>query len=206
MCDELATYKMIKAAVTGVIFKERKSKFIGYAYPVNSEEEIKSYLSDLWAQHPDANHICYAWTLGVKTPRYRVQDDGEPRNSAGMPIYGQIKGLDLSNTVVFVVRYFGGTKLGVGGLISAYKTAASNTLELAQIEENELSIPFRLVFDYSQMNALMRLINSLQIRVAQRSMEEKATLDIAVPVKNKKRFLEAMARLYTIRFKELSPD
>ncbi|NNF81882.1 MAG: YigZ family protein, partial [Flavobacteriaceae bacterium] len=134
----------------------------------------------------------------------RVQDDGEPRNSAGVPIYGQINSLNLTNTVVFVVRYFGGVKLGVGGLISAYKSTARNTLDLGDIEERTISCRFHLAFDYTQMNTVIRLISRLQLKIVQRILEEEALLVVEVPLKMKSRFLDAMKTHYTVRVDEVA--
>jgi uncharacterized YigZ family protein len=198
MSDDMATYRMLRKPVEQVVWKERKSKFIGYAYPVRTEAEIKTRLEALKQLYADANHICFAWKLGVKDTVYRVQDDGEPRNSAGIPIYGQINAMDLTNIVVFVVRYFGGVKLGVGGLISAYKATAQSTLELGKIEEKELSCMYRLRFDYSQMNTVERLISKLQLNTVDRLLEEEAMLIVEVPLGKKARFLDKAKTLYKV--------
>ena len=135
----------------GVLFKERKSKFYGYTFPIESEDAVKPILEELRKRHPSANHVCYAWQLGVTDIRYRANDDGEPNNSAGMPIYGQIQSFDVTNVLVAVVRIFGGTKLGVGGLISAYKETAKMALENSMITEKVLTQQITLVFEYSEM-------------------------------------------------------
>lgn len=204
MSDETLSYRTLIKAVEQVVFKERKSKFIGYAYPVRTEQDIKKHLHLLKQLYPDANHICYAWKLGVKAPTYRAQDDGEPRNSAGMPIYGQIKSMDLTNIAVFVVRYFGGVKLGVGGLISAYRSTAANTLAVAEIQERFISSQFRLEFDYEQMNAVQRMISRLQLDISERILEERAFFTVDVPLKEKARFLDAVNRLYKVKVEELA--
>ena len=124
------SYKTIKKSSGPILFKDRKSKFYGYAYGVESTDEIKSILKDLRQKYPSANHICYAWRIGQHPTSYRANDDGEPKNSAGLPIYRQIKSTGLSNSLIIVVRSnFGGTKLGVGGLISAYRTTAKLAIE-----------------------------------------------------------------------------
>ena len=125
---EKDTYKTIEAATPEILFKEKGSKFYGYALPVASEMEAKEHLETLKKQHHNARHWCYAWQLGKQYEFYRANDDGEPSNSAGMPIYGQLQSFEVTNTLVVVVRYFGGTKLGVGGLIQAYRTAAQMAL------------------------------------------------------------------------------
>jgi putative IMPACT (imprinted ancient) family translation regulator len=123
------TYKTLDESVENILFKEKNSKFFGYAFPVTSEIEVKTYLENLKTEHFSARHWCYAYQIGTEVIKFRANDDGEPSNSAGMPIYGQIQSFDITNVLVVVVRYFGGVKLGVGGLISAYKTTAQLTLE-----------------------------------------------------------------------------
>jgi uncharacterized YigZ family protein len=129
---EKDTYKTILKASKEVLFKEKGSKFYGYAFPVTSEDEVKQQIENL-KQHHSARHWCYAWQLGKNYEHYRANDDGEPSNSAGMPIYGQLQSFDVTNILVVVVRYFGGTKLGVGGLIQAYKTTAQMALETSKV-------------------------------------------------------------------------
>ena len=203
MSEQPDSYRTLKEPVEQLIFKERKSKFIGYAYPVYSEQEIKIHLEKLKQLYADANHICYAWKLGAKNPTYKVQDDGEPRNSAGIPIYGQINSLELTNVVVFVVRYFGGVKLGVGGLISAYKLAAQNTLELGKIEKRSINCRFQLKFDYSEMNAVQRIISRLQLIIIERSLKEEAIIILDVPLNRKTSFLNAINGHYKVSVDEL---
>lgn len=206
MPDNDATYRTLRTPVEEIVYKDRKSKFIGYAYPVRSEKEIKVRLEALKNRYTDANHICYAWKIGITNPNYRVQDDGEPRNSAGIPIYGQINSLELTNIVVFVVRYFGGVKLGVGGLISAYKATARNTLDLGDIQKQWISCRYQVTFDYSQMNTVQRLISRLQLEIVERKMEEEATLLIKVPLSKKLRFLDSVNALYNIDLKEVEEN
>ena len=118
-------YKTIESPSQETLFKDRNSKFYGYAFPVNSENDIKASLQFLKKKHPTARHFCYAWQLGIDSFSFRVNDDGEPKNSAGIPIYGQIQSFGLTNVLIVSVRYFGGVKLGVGGLINAYKHSAT---------------------------------------------------------------------------------
>ena len=134
------SYKTLSAPSEEILFKEKKSKFFGYAYPIKSEDEVKPLIEKLKKQHHTANHVCYAWQLGINNAHYRANDDGEPNNSAGMPIYGHIQSFGVTNVLVAVARIFGGTKLGVGGLISAYKTAAQMTLEVSPIVTRDLEI------------------------------------------------------------------
>ena len=131
--EEKDTYKTILKPGKETLFKERGSKFFGYAFPVKTEDEVKDYIEELKKKHHTARHFCYAWQLGKSYDSYRANDDGEPSNSAGMPIYGQLQAFDVTNVLVVSVRYFGGTKLGVGGLIQAYKTSAQLALEASKI-------------------------------------------------------------------------
>jgi len=124
----LDSYKTISKTVGPVLMKERKSKFYGYAFPVQNEHEVKEFLEQLKKEYPTANHVCYAWQMGINPITYRANDDGEPINSAGMPIYGHVKSFNVTNTLVAVVRIFGGIQLGVGGLIRAYCDSVKITL------------------------------------------------------------------------------
>ena len=132
---EKDTFKTILKPSEAVLYKDKKSKFFGYIFPLQNESEVKPIIEVLKKKHHTANHACYAWQLGTEKITYRANDDGEPNNSAGMPIYGQIQAFDVTNVLVVVVRIFGGTKLGVGGLIQAYKTSAQLTIESANIIE-----------------------------------------------------------------------
>ena len=134
------------------MLKEKKSKFYGYAFYISKTEEVTKYLTKLKKKHHSAGHFCYAYQIGIEDKSYRFNDDGEPRNSAGAPIYGQIKAFGLTNILIVVVRYFGGTKLGVGGLISAYKECAKKTLE----NNTELSF-YTGMFDFSDEGAKSKL-------------------------------------------------
>src|SRR5690606_187361 len=135
-----------------VLFKEKGSKFLGYAFPVTSEEQVKTHLEELKKQHHSARHWCYAWQMGKNYDSYRANDDGEPSNSAGMPIYGQIQSFELTNVLVVVVRYFGGVKLGVGGLIQAYKTSAQLALEASEIIEKTIDAEYIVQCEYKDLN------------------------------------------------------
>ncbi|MFT5751921.1 MAG: putative YigZ family protein, partial [Dokdonia sp.] len=132
------TYRTITIPSPEVLFKDRNSKFFGYAFPISSEEEVKPLIDQLRKSHHQARHWCYAWVLGNTYERFRANDDGEPSNSAGAPIHGQLQSFDLTNVLVVVVRYFGGTKLGVGGLINAYRTGAQLALDAAIIAERTI--------------------------------------------------------------------
>jgi len=139
------------------LFKDKGSKFLAYAYPVETEDEIKEHIQNLKKEHYSARHHCYAWRLGADKTHFRANDDGEPSSTAGKPILGQIQRLDLTNILIVVVRYFGGTLLGVSGLINAYRTAAADVLDQAEIVEQLVEVPFWVEFDYLNMNSVMKV-------------------------------------------------
>ena len=186
MEPEATKYKSVDTPGEEVLFKERKSKFYGYTFPIESEDAVKPILEELRKRHPSANHVCYAWQLGVTDIRYRANDDGEPNNSAGMPIYGQIQSFDVTNVLVAVVRIFGGTKLGVGGLISAYKETAKMALENSMITEKVLTQQITLVFEYSEMYTVMRFIKKHQLDI----VDQKLHLDCEVQLSVQKEVLQ----------------
>lgn len=165
------TYKTIALPSEESLFKEKSSKFFGYAYPIETEEEVKPIIEILKKLHPHAVHYCYAYQIGAETIQYRANDDGEPSNTAGAPIYGQIQSFGLTNILVVVVRIYGGIKLGVGGLISAYKTSAQITLESCEIIEKTIDIPFQISFDYKNMNKVMRVIKEKKLDIVSQEME-----------------------------------
>ena len=173
------TYRTIEAPSEG-LYKEKGSKFIALAYPVYSEEEIKEVLAELRKKYYDARHHCYAYTLGADKSRYRANDDGEPNHSAGDPILGQIRSADLSNVLVVVVRYFGGTKLGVSGLINAYKTATADALQQAAVIEKHETVLLQAHYEYPQMNDVMSLVKEydLQVRDQQFELDCRLTLEV----------------------------
>jgi len=154
------TYYTIDGIAEG-LYKEKGSKFIAYAYSVRTEDEIKEHLLQLRKKHHSARHHCYAWKLGMDEHNWRANDDGEPGNSAGKPILGQILSKTLTNILIVVVRYFGGTKLGVGGLMTAYKASAEDALNNATIIEKQLMSHCEVSFDYSAMNEIMNLIKQM---------------------------------------------
>lgn len=147
------------------LYKEKGSKFIGHAYPVRNLNEVKEILEELRKKYYDARHHCYAYILGADSELYRANDDGEPNHSAGDPILGQIRSKNLSNTLVVVVRYFGGTKLGVSGLISAYKTAAAEAIEANEITEEVVKKEIRIRYGYEQTNELLRLVKEFEAEI-----------------------------------------
>jgi uncharacterized YigZ family protein len=195
------TYKTLAFASDEILFKEKNSKFFGYAFPVNSEEEIKTQLDNLRKKHHGAGHFCYAFQLGTDKIQYRANDDGEPANSAGMPIYGQIQSFDLTNVLVVVVRFFGGVKLGVGGLISAYRTSAQLALEASEIIEKTINVHFLLSFDYKNMNKVMRMIKEKQLEIIAQKMDESCEIEIATRKKNAEIIFDIFNDFYEIDIK-----
>lgn len=205
METEKDTYRTIDSPTPEVLYKEKGSKFIGYAFPVTSEEEIKNHLDDLKKQHHSARHWCYAWQLGKNYDSYRANDDGEPANSAGMPIYGQIQSFDLTNVLVVVVRYFGGTKLGVGGLIQAYKIAAQMALEVATISEHTIDDHFELAFEYPEMNAVMRVIKEEDLTIVNQEMGLSCKITVGVRKRNADKIYGIFESMFKISIKKI-PD
>lgn len=190
------TYKTIAASVSEILFKEKNSKFIGYAFPIHHEEEVKTYIETLKKEHFSARHWCYAYQIGTEQLKFRANDDGEPNNSAGMPIYGQIQSFEVTNTLVVVVRYFGGVKLGVGGLISAYKTCAQLTLTAAEIVEKTIDQHFILTFDYKNMNKVMRIIKEKNLTIVNQKMELNCQIELAT----RKKFAQEIVAIFTNTF------
>jgi uncharacterized YigZ family protein len=172
-------YKTISYPSEG-IYKEKGSKFLAFAFPVRAEEEIRQSMAELRKQYHDARHHCYAWRLGPEKTRFRVNDDGEPSGSAGKPIYGQIQSRDLSDILVVVVRYFGGTLLGVGGLIRAYRLAASYALDQNTIIERRIFDRMKLEFNYEKMNSVMKLIKDYHLDFEDQLFDLNCTLTLKV--------------------------
>ena len=202
MTPKKDTYKTILKASQASLYKEKGSKFIGYAFPVTTEEEIKAHILDLKKEHHSARHWCYAWQVGTSYENYRVNDDGEPSNSAGMPIYGQLQAFDVTNILVVVVRYFGGTKLGVGGLIQAYKTAAKMSLEDSKIVKKTIDVNFEIKFDYPEMNVVMRIIKDENLTIINQKMDLNCSIELAVRKKNAVRIFELFENTYKVLIKK----
>jgi len=169
--NPVTTYKTLKNPTEPVLYKDKGSKFIGYAFPIESKDNFKAHIDKLKQEHTSAGHFCFAYQLGIDTPYHRTSDDGEPSNSAGLPIYGQLQAFGVTNVLVVVVRYFGGTKLGVGGLISAYKTTARLSLEASHIQTLDILIPLKLTFAYKELSQVMRIIKKYQLVLKTQSLE-----------------------------------
>ena len=185
-------YKTIKTSSEGS-YKEKGSKFLAFAYPVSHEAAIKEQLAILQKQFHDARHYCYAWRLEPEKTRYRVNDNGEPPGTAGKPIYGQIVSRDLTDLLLVVVRYFGGTKLGVGGLIQAYRSAASDALDHCKIIECKVMDSLKLEFGYEQMNSVMKVIKDRQLIIEDQIFD----MDCSLILKSWKRKTEEVLATFS---------
>lgn len=197
------TYKTLARPSTEILFKEKNSKFFGHAFPVTSEDEIKSHLEFLRKQHPGAGHFCYAFQLGTEKIQFRANDDGEPSNSAGMPIYGQIQSFGLTNVLVVVVRFFGGVKLGVGGLISAYRTGAQMALQESEIIVKTIDIHFLVSFDYKNMNKVMRVIKEKNLNIVSQKMQEDCQIEISIRKKNAEMIFDIFSNLFEVGIEKI---
>ena len=173
------TYKTISQPSES-IFRDRGSKFLGYAYPVTSDNDIKAIVANLKAEHPKANHHCWAIRLGIDRSVFRVNDDGEPSGTAGRPILNILLSRNITNVLVVVVRYFGGTLLGVPGLINAYKTATEMALDAAQVIEKTVNDIYTITFDYVQMNDVMRIIKEEQLQILEQVSELNCTIKLSI--------------------------
>lgn len=188
------TYKTIAAPATG-IYSEKRSKFLAYAFPVRTEEDVKAHLAELQKKHYDARHHCYAYILGPRKDAYRINDNGEPSGTAGRPIYGQLLSKDLTDTLVVVVRYFGGIKLGVSGLQNAYKIAAKESLDAAQIVEKTIEEQYDVVFEYLQMNAVMQLMKDPSVTILSQQSDLNCTIRFSVRLREADRIVTALKKV-----------
>ncbi len=186
------TYRSIAAPSKG-IYKELGSKFLAFAYPVETEEEAKRILDEVRKEYFDARHHCYAWRLGRTGEPYRINDDGEPSSTAGRPIHGQLLSNELSDILVVVVRYFGGTKLGVPGLIRAYKTATQDAIANATIIEKVAGETLTVTFDYLQMNDVMKVLKDMDITPVDQQFDLRCTLTARVRLSRIEEFRKQLA-------------
>lgn len=196
------TYKTIKNKSEG-LFKDKGSKFQAYAYPVKTEDEIKEILSLLKKEHHSARHHCYAWRLGTEEITFRANDDGEPSSTAGKPILGQLMSYDLTNTLIVVVRYFGGILLGTSGLINAYRSAAADAIENAEIETCLIEDKFTLKFTYEQMNDVMQIIKQENLKITDTRFELECELDFSVRKSQSERIIKIFSQIYGVEMIEL---
>ena len=188
------TYKTITSPAEG-IYKEKGSKFLAFAIPVVSEAEVKENVERLKKEYYDARHHCYAYILGHDKAVYRANDDGEPSGTAGRPIYGQLLSKDITNTLVVVVRYFGGIKLGVSGLITAYKAATKDALDNAEIIEKTVNEVYRVEFEYPLMNDVMRLLKDENLDQFNQRFEMNCSLDFSVRKSKSARVTDAFSKI-----------
>jgi uncharacterized YigZ family protein len=181
-------------------FKDRGSRFIAYTFPVTSVNDFKDRLADIKKEHPKATHHCFAYRLGLEGLQYRVSDDGEPSGTAGRPILGQIDSKQLTDVLVIVVRYYGGTMLGVPGLINAYKTAASLALQVTRFVQKPVLINYRLEFDYTQMNEVMRVVKYFDCTIVKQETVLFCVMEIGIP---KNRLDEVLFKIKDLRTVEV---
>ncbi|SDI20402.1 IMPACT family protein [Winogradskyella thalassocola] len=200
---EIDTYKTITKQAQGELFKDKNSKFYGFTFPVTNEEQIKQHIEDLKKEHYAARHWCYAYQIGTETIQYRANDDGEPNNSAGMPIYGQIQSFEVTNILIVVIRYYGGVKLGAGGLINAYRTGAQLALEASKIVERTINQKFQLNFEYKNMSKVMRLLKENDVEIINQTLELDCLLEISVRKNNSPKVFELFSQFFGVEIKEL---
>jgi uncharacterized YigZ family protein len=200
--QEKDTYKTIESPSEEVLFKEKNSKFFGYCFPVQSEDQVKEILEKIKKEHYSARHWCYAFQIGTEQIHYRANDDGEPSGSAGLPIYGQIQSFEVTNILIIVVRYFGGVKLGVGGLVSAYKETAKMALENSEIVEKTIDIQYRITFGYKDMNRVMRVIKEKNVNVIGQKLEMDCQIEISVRKKDAPMIFSIFEAMYEVSITE----
>lgn len=193
-------YQTIEQPIENVLIKEKGSKFIGFAYPVLSEMEVKNVLAKIQELHPKATHHCYAYRLGLNGENYRINDDGEPSGSAGLPIYNQLLAHDITNVLVISVRYFGGTKLGVGGLVKTYKESAKATLDEAKIVIKELESTIEIKFNFAQQNTIFSLLNKFDGKIINFDAQENCTIIVAVKTWQKENISDILSEMYQVSF------
>lgn len=195
--EKVSKYKTVKDRCEG-LYKEKGSKFIGIAVSCYNEAEAKDFLSSWRKEHHQSRHLCYAYRFGVNKDKFRANDDGEPSNSAGAPILGVIKSNDLTNVLIGVVRYYGGTKLGVGGLINAYRTAGQEAINAGDIIELEVFDWYDLTFEYVDMSSVMNLLKQYDLEMHNKRFEENCNLKVALPLTTSEAIREDLEKLETV--------
>lgn len=193
------TYKTIESLSQG-IFKEKGSKFIALAYPVSEQTDIKVIVDKLKKEHHEARHHCYAWMLGVERTNWRVNDDGEPSGTAGKPILGQINTAGLTNILIVVIRYFGGTLLGVSGLINAYRTSASEAIKNASIVEKTLHQYYKITFPYIAMNDVMKVLKEEHIAYLEQHFDTECSMVIHFRILMKDKIITRFSRVDGVQY------
>ncbi|KQK24920.1 IMPACT family protein [Chryseobacterium aquaticum] len=197
----LHEYKTIENPVENILLKEKGSKFIGFAFPVNNENELKNALEKIRSEHPKATHHCYAFRMGINGENYRANDDGEPSGSAGLPIYNQLLANEITNVLVISVRYYGGTKLGVSGLVKAYKESAKITLEEANIIIKELEAEIEIQFNFNQQNLIFTLLSKFDAKVLNFDADENCILTASLKTAHKENISDKLSEMQYISFK-----
>lgn len=188
------------------IYKEKGSKFLSFLYPVSSVDEVKEYLTQLKKKYYDATHHCYAYIIGYDKETFRMNDDGEPSSTAGKPIYGQLQSNDLTNVLLVVVRYFGGTKLGVSGLIKAYKESSAECIALAQIVEKQVKNKYNIYFAYEDMNVVMNILKQNNAEQKQQIFDLNCQIEVLVEKRNVLKFENSISPTSTIRLEFLCEE
>lgn len=196
-------FSTIKKPVENILLKEKGSKFIGFAFPINSETDLKKNLEKIREEHPKATHHCYAFRLGLNGEYYRANDDGEPSGSAGLPIYNQLLANDLTNILLIVVRYYGGTKLGVSGLVKVYKESAKLTLEESEILIRELETIISIEFPFNQQNVIFTLLNKFDGKIQEFNASENCEINALIKTSQKENISEQLSEMQNISFKFL---
>ena len=181
------------------IYKEKGSKFLSFLYPVSSVDEVKEYLTQLKKKYYDATHHCYAYIIGYDKETFRMNDDGEPSSTAGKPIYGQLQSNDLTNVLLVVVRYFGGTKLGVSGLIKAYKESSAECIALAQIIEKQVKNKYNIYFAYEDMNVVMNILKQNNAEQKNQIFDLNCQIEVLIDKRNTTKFESSIPPVSTIR-------
>ncbi|WP_417429554.1 IMPACT family protein [Halpernia sp.] len=197
------SFKTIKKPISEILLKEKGSKFIGFASPISSEEDFKNYLAEIKKTHPKATHHCYAFRIGIDGENHRANDDGEPNGSAGLPIFNQILAKELTNICVVVVRYYGGTKLGVSGLVKAYKNCAQETLDLAEFITKDLTILIEINFKFSVQNSIFSLINKYEGKILEFITAGNCTIKAEIKSVDFEKFIENLAEIHEVNFEIL---
>jgi len=201
--DKDVKYRTIGCKSEG-LYKEKGSKFLAFSHPVSSEKEVKSFLENYRLKFHDARHHCYAFRIGIQDILERSNDDGEPSGTAGKPILGQLHSFEITNAMVVVIRYFGGTKLGVSGLTNAYKTATKEALLKARIVEKELKNVFRIFCDYNEMGQIMSLLKQQKINYSEVEMLENVSMKISLKLSQTKKIIGSLNQVFkTIQIKKI---
>lgn len=194
-------FKTIAQPVENTLLKEKGSKFIGFAFPVNNESELKKSLEKIRNEHPKATHHCYAYRLGMNGENYRANDDGEPSGSAGLPIYNQLLAHEITNVLIIVVRYYGGTKLGVSGLVKAYKESAKITLEDAEIIIRELETEIEINFNFDQQNIIFTKLSKVEGKINSFNTHDTCTIHATIKTSQKENISDLLSEMQYVDFK-----